>query len=666
MYKLIGLTLALFAGWTLATHAVVLGGGTLDGLMLYGPLGALLFGGMFMVLPACPRSAMGTEIVATQRRSLPDNPWMFIGMALLAAASLAASWICFWVLSVATLLAYLFSRVECHPVSAPSPNSPAAHWRQLTTVLLAVLAAAVLTLWISRSDADDAFYIGVAAFANGHPGLPLMAQDPMFGEPHWPIIFPSYRFTSYELLIAALARASGVHAADIAYRVLPPLAAGFVVLSTFFLARQLAPRRWLAIGVGTLLLGLILGECHRGAANFVFVRMFQGKAVYLSALLPLVYALMHRYACGEQSARDVLVLACAQMAAIGLSNFAMLAAPMAAGTALCAVLLTTPRAGWRRLLPAMLTLIVPLPYLVYVAIASKDGALVSGTPETAEMVWHSVFGEKQQYLVALLVLTGPAFARDTRDRIWLAVPPLVLLAIFLNPFFAGLISRYLTTAPVYWRVTWCLPILAYLAWSFCLVFDRAVERFAIRNAAAWMAPLLVLLVLLTGLPFNVLRPSNEVQWDFGQLKIPASELAVARAANALAPPGMSLAAPESVSFIVPMFEHHPRLVGVRNMYLQTLAVAMDSRDYQARMMIADFVTNGLSPGADLKAMSGALVRLKVGVMVLSVDAASRPRSRSLLAGNGFVLVETLEKWTIWQRRTPYLAVLSSGRESGVR
>jgi hypothetical protein len=649
VYKLIGLFMACFAGWTLAANVVVLAGGTLNELMLYGPLGALLVIGLFLALPSQSRMMFIAAPVVLSWRRLPNRPWMFTAAALLAVLSLKVSWVCFWSLSVLILTAYFFSSVGIDvKIEASSPRD-AVTPRQRAILLVTVLAAAIFTLWISRSDADDAFYVGLAAFTNGHSSVALMSQDPMHGEPNWPLIFPSYRFTSYELLMAVIAHVLGIRAMDVAYRVLPPLAAGFVVVSTCFLARELSPKRWLAIGLVTLLLGLILGECHRGAANFMFIRLFQGKAVYLSALLPLLYALVFRYARGNQSPRDILLLGCTEVAAIGISNFAMLAAPMAAGTAVFAVLVALPRSAYRRMLPLVLVLLIPLPYLVYVAIFSS-GTQVGGQVESAETVWRTVFGPQQQYLVALLLLIGPAFAKDTRERIWLCAPPFLLLAIFLNPFLSGFISRYVTMAPVYWRVTWCLPVLTYLAWSLCLVFDRVIGHFTIRHPTAWLAPLLVLL-LFASARFNVLRPTNSVEWHFAGWKVPSPELTVAQAVNRLAPANTSVAAPEAVSSIMALFEQHPRLVSVRDSYLDMLAPSIGPTGYRARKRILDFVSG--RGQADAKNLSSALAQLDTSVMVLPADATSLASRRATLAENDFFLVETSGDWTIWLRRVPY-------------
>ena len=62
------------------------------------------------------------------------------------------------------------------------------------------------------------------------------------------------------------------------------------------LFRLLTPRWWLW-SVGVLIVILVAaGETHRWYGNFAFVRIWQGKAVFLSVALPLIYAYGLRFA----------------------------------------------------------------------------------------------------------------------------------------------------------------------------------------------------------------------------------------------------------------------------------------------------------------------------------------------------------------------------------
>ncbi|WP_369333622.1 DUF6077 domain-containing protein, partial [Pseudomonas viridiflava] len=67
------------------------------------------------------------------------------------------------------------------------------------------------------------------------------------------------------------------------------------IAANFLLAKALMPRSWILVGVITVGLLLLLGEMHRSTANFSFVRIFQGKAVFLSFIVPAIFYLTARY-----------------------------------------------------------------------------------------------------------------------------------------------------------------------------------------------------------------------------------------------------------------------------------------------------------------------------------------------------------------------------------
>ena len=664
MQKLISAVLIFLAGWTLAANATSIFGGSLDNLMLIAPIFIAILMAIFAVL------SKNERLVVVQTCSVgscmdavfsPRLTLVFVLGAICAVVLLGLCWKAFWLISVSILAAYCFFSRGNGPQDLIATVMVDRRSRYI--VWLVAFAAAFLTLWVCRSDADDAFYIGIAAFAHSHPVEPLLRVDPMHEEHGWPLIFPSYRFSSYELLAAGFARVLGVPAMDIMYRLLPPFAAGLVVVAMFLLAQQLSPRRWLMLGLSALALGIVLGECHRGPANFLFVRLFQGKAIYLSALLPLIYVQTFRCAMVDRWARELMLLGCALVASIGMSNFGMLAAPMAGATALFSVVLQSRSIPWPRILAIATTLLIPIPYLLAVAFAMHDNSgIFDMGSESAAAVWTNVFGQRQQYFVAMLMLVGPAFVRGNRSRIWLAAPSLILLAVFLNPWLADFIARYVTTPPVYWRVTWCFPVLVYLAWSLCAIVARAMEAPRIVNLAVWVAAVGAVLAVFC-LPYNVLRPGNGVHWQFAGRKVPSVELRVAERISKPIAPGARILAPESISSIVAMFEQHAPLVGVREMYLQLLAPAMGDASYQYRKLLLNFASGSINDDAQLRKVPGALNALAVGTVVTTGGVVGRPGPiNSVLLASDFTPTESIGSYIIWHRNN--LARQSNARISG--
>ena len=508
------------------------------------------------------------------------------------------------------------------------------------------IGAALLTLAVSRSDLDDAYYVAVAAFTASHPRAPLLGMDPMFGERGWPLLFPSYRFSAYEPLAGAIAHALNVPAMDIMYRLLPPLGAMVVVGAIFFCVRETLPKQWISAGTAVIVLMLLLGEEHRGPANFGFVRLFQGKALFLWIMVPTIFGLSFRYASRRGRSFDLFLLVCAQVASIGLSNYAVLGAPLAGAVAAISAAPPFCRALIRRWLALSATTLVALPYLAFVAIRSHDASALRNLPlESPTAVWSGVFGPHQQYLVAFLLLLAPFVANTAVLRWRLAVPPLILFVVLLNPLLAPWIARYITTPEVYWRITWAFPALAYLGIAIVLIFERARQshRLISHASIAVTATLLLAVMASSGC---TLRPSNQVEWQFASRKLEPTDAHVADALLDVAGKGRILA-DDPISGILAMHEMHPPLVNVRAMYLAIMAPSMSRDEYDDRVQLTRFAAgNPLPATTNLEA---ELDRLDVDALAIRTDAANYNAARTALAMAGFHLATKSGAYTIWTK-----------------
>src|SRR6185436_18038474 len=95
-----------------------------------------------------------------------------------------------------------------------------------------------------------------------------------------------------------------------------------------------APRHWLAAVLALIALLAAVGDAPRGYGNTALLSSWQGDAIAVFVFLPLVYAFAIRFAL-QPTGRHWLLLAAAQISALGCSATALWAAPLAA---LCALL----------------------------------------------------------------------------------------------------------------------------------------------------------------------------------------------------------------------------------------------------------------------------------------------------------------------------------------
>jgi len=648
LHTIISVFLIAFSGWTVSAQACVLLGWNIKDLLVLAPFAVFsLFIAYFFLPKMHGQSFLEKTVVSKFHRF--SNEYVFptsLVMLFILPVSLYWSWVVFWILAIVLLMVSLFllepgREARTLNVTTDRSKSP------LLIIFLLVIAAVALSYAVSRSDLDDAFYVAVAAFSSSNPEHSLLATDPMLGEVGLPLIFPSYRFTSFELLSGAFAYLFSIPSMDVYYIYLLPVWVVVSIAATFLLTRELIPKKWILAGVIAFLLTLLLGEMHRSTANFSFVRLFQGKSVFLSVIVPSIFFLTARFFSKRGTNADLFLLACCQVVAIGLSNFGMLAGPVAGFGALISNIPLALKGDKNKLYFTLAVLFIPLPYLINVALQAKGSPIMDFGIETAENVWIAVFGVHQQYLVGILLIAGPVLAKDTITKWRLAVPPFILFAIYLNPWLSDFISKYVTTPPVYWRVVWSFPILVFAAVSFCMIATELFERKPYRLLVALLSAI-VLGLTFYSFPFNTLRSENIGKIEsFATWKIPSPDLIVAQKAIAMYQGDGMLLAPDAIAGVISRFEEHPRLVSTRGLYLDLLKPALGDEEYTKRRVLYDFVMGNIEGDGELVRIT--FRSMKPSLIVLNLNSES-PLAVELLSAEGFNKREVINNYSYWVKQ----------------
>lgn len=300
--------------------------------------------------------------------------------------------------------------------------------------------------------------------------------------------------------------------------------------------------------------------------------------------------------------------------------------------------------GWKRFAAAGVCALISLPYLLAVAASAQGSVLLQSPIETPWQVLRSVLGDHQIYLAAALLLSGPILARDAATRWRLAVPIGVLVLVYLNPLLSSWIATHVTTPPVYWRVTWAVPLLGGLGCGWVLVWTRAAETRGTSRYWIWAA--VVLLLLLIALPFHTLRSENRVSFgSWAQWKIQPSDLNVAQAAIALHQGEGRLLAPDEVAGVVSRMPHHPVLVNVREHYIALLGARIPQEAVAQRQVLHAWLTGHIAL-RDRVVVDSALNGLCVTTVVISTQLAKDWRM-------GFAMeaqrLHTVNGYEIWRR-----------------
>ncbi|WP_262401637.1 DUF6077 domain-containing protein, partial [Actinomadura sp. CNU-125] len=269
------------------------------------------------------------------------------------------------------------------------------------------------------------------------------ATDQIAGEP--PV-------SSIEVLAGALARIVGVPGASFVWYVLLPTVTFLAIWALWRLVRAWAPRRAaLCFAVGSVYL-LWSGLSAASLGSFHLLRMWQGKAVLVSLLVPLLFAYLTHWA-ERRTRRDLVLLAAAGVAAVGLTSTAAFVVSLVV-LAAAAPLVVTGRV--RTGLAACAAMAYPVAAGLAV-ILLYESVSVHGTVHDAPASYRAVL-----LYATLGVLAGCA--------LWLGpwtvrpgVPALIcggvaaLLTLLILPGVLALAADVTGAGQVLWRTMWLVP-----------------------------------------------------------------------------------------------------------------------------------------------------------------------------------------------------------------
>lgn len=560
---------------------------------------------------------------------------------LLAVAVVAfAVWTAWYELALAQLvpgvlaavLALVTTVVLVVPVwrlaRAVPPGPGAATW---VAVSAAVVLAGV-TAVVSRPDLDDAAFVTRSTWIAGTGRI--TDRDTMFSDGMWPGLNGQSPYVpSVEALVGFLARASGVSVGSLVYVVLPPLAAAVAAWTLWLLLRSWGARRpaWSLVLVCVFL--LLGGATPASFGTYELTRIWQGKAFFLAAVVPLLYACGTAYwRAGTRSGRLVMLAAAGLLgiAAVGLTTSATFVVPAIAVVAAVPGLLSR---RWVRS-GALVVVMSAAPVAAAFASVLVRGA-VSLTAEplgATEIPWVKVLGTGLPALVAALaaalaVAGAIAPARwATADpppaRVTAAATGLVGAALCV-PWVPHLVSAVLGTTAVSWRLAWVVPVPVLVG----LVASLPARH---RGAPlALVAPLVVVALAVGGIPLwdgrNGAAVQSPLAWKVYPEDLRAAEWVVRE------DPAGRLLAPVRIVSSVRTLTHTVLAVGGRDDHMATLDTLPDSHAPLRRAL--QRVAEGTPAAGDLATVPLALERLDVAIVC---GVWMSPETRALLADAGYV------------------------------
>jgi hypothetical protein len=401
-----------------------------------------------------------------------------------------------------------------------------------------------------------------------------------------------------------------------------------------------------------LLFLLSVADTHRSYGNFGFVRLHQGKAIFLSVLVPLLMA--HGLQFGRApSARHWIQLALTQIASVGMTVSALWIAPLVSGLAVASGV-----ADRKRLLRTLLLGTSTSGYVLFLGLwLSRHalGASDSSTPHTsAELAVESlqlVLGQGRLALVTLLVVIAAWLVSQTPiQRRFLTVFPLGFLVLW-SPYWAKWLAENLTHPSLHWRVFWVLPVPA----LFAVGLTAPIESRATGWAPAWLritlslAPAIALFFF--GSNVHILSSENRVWLGAPTWKVPRDAFSAACAMTELVPRDAIVLGPPEVETWITTLHDHPVPLVVRDQYLAQIGPYLGAEEVERRRQLVQLVSAApVSP--DSSSLLRAAVESYPLAAVCLAQQASTPEAREALSDASLQRTILIPGFEIWSRYRP--------------
>ena len=554
-----------------------------------------------VVLWRTSRVVRPVDANATARPRAPGWPprwrWMrIVGPFAISGIYAVTGWdLLFWLLAVIYLSAEI--RLGQRNEAVPEVSECTDSRFEVGALLMLCALAALLTSGARRPDADDAYFLSVATSAVNFPDNAPQSFDALHRSGLPPVEQVLHLPQVYEILIGLLSSISGVSVQVLYYIVLPPLWAMIGVLANWLVLRHFLRPRDAIWGTAIFVLSLVFwGDGHATFGNFSYVRLFQGKAVYVAVALPLIVLAALRYR-ERPGITTWFSLALSQCAAAGLTTNGVVVAPLAAAMAIVA----RPSFDTRSVRTMLGGASASMPLMIVsAAMYLKMAPYLSAVKlDPMPLSYATTLGTVRAPLVLLALTLLPVLAARAGVKCadWIAGYVWIVTLVIFNP--GVWILAAIMIGHVYsWRLFWAVPVpfLLSLAGGIAIGATGASRWWSKGVVAAWTVAFA--LVGPAAVSSNLFSLKN-----FGLPKVIDAPFAVAEETVSLARPDDLALLPEAVAVYATGFPHPPPLVGVRELYLNKLHGFIPDDQLASRVALFRYATRaneGISISTALK------------------------------------------------------------------
>ncbi|MCI9138186.1 MAG: hypothetical protein HFI78_00345 [Lachnospiraceae bacterium] len=346
-------------------------------------------------------------------------------------------------------------------------------------VFTMILIVTCLCAFLYHEDDDDGYYISISniaveenriEFANDYVynGTEEEGGNQGFQPP----------IVSWELFIAYLSRMFQIAPVVIYHTILPLILIPFCFAVIYNIGKSLFKdkERVAALLFFYVVLNIFSGYLVRSPGCFLFLRIWQGKALLANLVFPMMlYQQIEDYEHQDEKVAWVRKL----MIMISGGAFSIVGIYL---VPICYIVLEFPYLVWliinkdkkiRKVIKIISIFAVPALFIgggafLYV-ISTSSGLDYWNKEPVSWKVWYLVTigtWDKGYMLLYIISVITILFLKQKRQVFLLIFPGVCLFLSFLNPLFSDFISQKITGVDVYWRLWWILPMYITIAVAF--------------------------------------------------------------------------------------------------------------------------------------------------------------------------------------------------------
>lgn len=402
----------------------------------------------------------------------------------------------------------------------------------------------LLAFIVKRTDADDALFVAMAAHLLNVPQEALFQTDPLFHNEIfkvWP-----YQFEAFNVLSATIAQGTGIQPAKVSHYILAPIAAALFPLAwgRFLFYFGLTPCKFF---FPFLILSFVLAESHASFGNFTFVRLFQGKGLFISVIVPLLYVAIWEYIETKQWI-NITKIFLISIAAFGCTASSIFIVPQ--------LIVLTLGSAYRRIqIRTMFLAALPVGcyYIILASILFFTGTTTLQQIQYVDIpTEHGInyaFGETQKFILLFFILTSWSYIQNIQKKNTLLILTLGYILFPLNPYLILILNKIIPYE-ILWREMWVIPVWGIACiglYGGVVTLSKKLSQYITFIQQQYIQYVLLCLFIILMLPFTNLRSSNFERLGLDTLWYPTYYKNILSKIEEVLSEGQSIAAPYEIS-----------------------------------------------------------------------------------------------------------------------